>query len=296
MTGSNIKVHFAGSDGQENFHAALLAAQTHYRLYSCFKYIVNKTPDADFRLPASHVIRIEDQSNRHVIQDSGLFTLMFGARKGQTQTRETLTQWQDKLIAFVQQNGITATCVEIDCQKVLGVEDAWYFRERMRRLLKNRQINVFHFEDGKKGLDRLIEFSDYIALSIPELRIIKPKTFREDTRYLARYIKNRKPEIDIHLLGCTDIKMIAQNRFCTSADSTTWLAGVRFGYMDDGIQKAHVRYFRRDIYEERSRQVRENLRSRGVALTARGMEHVVNASICATICKQKYERAAGPQD
>ena len=262
----------------------------------CFKYIVNKTPDAGFRLTASHVIRIEDQSNRHVIQDSGLFTLMFGARKGQAQTRETLTQWQDKLIAFVQQNGITATCVEIDCQKVLEVEDAWYFRERMRRLLRNRQINVFHFEDGRRGLDRLIEFSDYIALSIPELRIIKPKTFREDTRYLAHYIKNRKPEIDIHLLGCTDMKIIAQNRFCTSADSTTWLAGVRFGYMDDGIQKAHVRYFRRDIYEERSRQVREILHSRGVALTAHGMEHVVNASICATICKQKYERAAGPQD
>ena len=71
-----------------------------------------------------------------------------------------------------------ATCVEIDCQKVLGVEDAWYFRERMRRRLKNPQINVFHFEDGRRGLDRLIDFSSYIALSIPELRIIKPKTFR----------------------------------------------------------------------------------------------------------------------
>ena len=35
-----------------------------------------------------------------------------------------------------------------------------------------------------RGLDSLIDFSDYIALSIPELRIIKPKTFREDTRYL----------------------------------------------------------------------------------------------------------------
>lgn len=203
---------------------------------------------------------------------------------------------QDKLIAFVQQNGLRATCVEIDCQKVLGVEDAWYFRERMRRLLKNRQINVFHFEDGRKGLDRLIEFSDYIALSIPELRIIKPKTFREDTRYLAHYIKDRKPEIDIHLLGCTDMKIIAQNRFCTSADSTTWLSGVRFGYMDDGLQKAHVRYFRRDIYAERSRRVQEILRGRGVILPERSIEHVTNASICATICKQKYERTAGPQD
>ena len=91
-----------------------------------------------------------------------------------------------------------------------------------------------------RGLDSLIDFSDYIALSIPELRIIKPKTFREDTRYLTHYIKNRKPEIDIHLLGCTDVKMIAQNSFCTSADSTSWLSGVKYGWFDDGNQKAHI--------------------------------------------------------
>lgn len=90
---SNIKVHFAGSDGEEIFYAALCAAKTRYRLYSCYKYIVNKSPDADFRLPANHVIKVQDRENRHVIQDSGLFTLMFGKGKNQRQTRETLTQW-----------------------------------------------------------------------------------------------------------------------------------------------------------------------------------------------------------
>ena len=44
---------------------------------------------------------MQDTVNRHVIQDSGLFTLMFGAGKGQAQTLESLTEWQDKLIAFV---------------------------------------------------------------------------------------------------------------------------------------------------------------------------------------------------
>ena len=33
---NNIKVHFAGSDGGEIFYAALLAAQTKYRLFSCY--------------------------------------------------------------------------------------------------------------------------------------------------------------------------------------------------------------------------------------------------------------------
>ena len=54
---NNIKVHFAGSDGGEIFYAALLAAQTKYRLFSCYKCILKCRPDDDFRLPADHVIR-----------------------------------------------------------------------------------------------------------------------------------------------------------------------------------------------------------------------------------------------
>ena len=46
---NNIKVHFAGSDGGEIFYAALLAAQTKYRLFSCYKYILKCRPDDDFR-------------------------------------------------------------------------------------------------------------------------------------------------------------------------------------------------------------------------------------------------------
>lgn len=239
---------------------------------------------------------MQDTVNRHVIQDSGLFTLMFGAGKGQTQTLESLTEWQDKLIAFVQQNNLRCTCVELDCQKVLGVREAWYFRERMKKLLDNPQINVFHFEDGMRGLDSMIDFSDYIALSIPELRIIKPKTFREDTRYLTHYIKNRKPEIDIHLLGCTDVKMIAQNSFCTSADSTSWLSGVKYGWFDDGNQKAHINQFRKDLIEQRLSAVRTITEGRGLELTDKTILYGARASLCATICKQKYTRAAGSQE
>lgn len=252
MFGDNIKVHFAGSDGQPIFYVALAAAETSYRLYSCYKFIVDAKIEDMKPLPDDHVLKLQVMNNKHVIQDSGLFTLMFGAKKGEKQTRESLTLWQDKLIHFVQKNKLNATCVEIDCQKVLGVEDAWFFRERMRRLLPNRQINVFHLEDGRKGLDRLIEFTDYIAISVPEFRIARPRTFRVDVKKLAFYIKNRKPEIDIHLLGCTDLKMLHDNRFCTSADSTTWLQGVKYGYARDQYRvKHHIRNFSDSLFKER---------------------------------------------
>lgn len=296
MFDKNLKVHFAGSDGEEIFYAALCAAKTNYRLYSCYKFILGKKPGDDFRLSPDSVIRCQDREQRHVIQDSGLFTLMFGAGKGTKQTRAGLIEWQDKLIAFVQQNELRATCVEIDCQKVLGVEEAWFFRERMRKLLKNPQINVFHYEDGHKGLDRLIEFSNYIAISVPEIRLVKPRTFREDVRYLTHYIKNKKPEIDIHLLGCTDQKMIEQNRYCTSADSTSWLQGVKYGHINDGVRMGHVNEFRQDLIEQRKAAVLEILQKRNVELRPKTLSYATNASLCATICKQKYARAAGSQE
>lgn len=84
----NVRVHFAGSDGEEIFYAALTAANTNYRLYSCYKYIFGKNVDDDFRLPENHVILDQARTNRHVIQDSGLFTLMFGAGKNQKHDKQ----------------------------------------------------------------------------------------------------------------------------------------------------------------------------------------------------------------
>ena len=207
MFDNNVKVHFAGSDGEEIFYAALKCADTKYRLYSCYKYIKGKNKEDDFTLPYDHVIRDQIRTNRHVIQDSGLFTLMFGAGKGEKQTLESLMDWQDKLCKFVLQNNLDCSVVEIDCQKVLGVEEAWYLRERMKKIIPNRIINVFHYEDGKEGLNRLIDFSEYIAISVPEIRIVKPRTYKQDVCSLTRYIKKRKPDIDIHLLGCTELDL-----------------------------------------------------------------------------------------
>lgn len=209
--GNNIKVHFAGSDGNEGAYAALRAANVKYRLYSCYRYIYKE--GGNLTLPQNHVIKAECKYNNHVIQDSGLFTLMFGAAKGKRLSLEYLINWQDRLIDFVEKNKLNCTCVEVDCQKVLGTEEAWYLRKRMKEKLPNKQINVFHYEDGKEGLDRLIDFSEYIAISVPELRIIKKKTYKQYVSILAKYIKDKKPNIDIHLLGCTENDLLKKTVF-----------------------------------------------------------------------------------
>ena len=294
--GNNVKIHFAGSDGSDVYHAALKIAGVNYRLYSCFPFIDGKRAEGDFFVPNSSIIKVQDREMAHVIQDSGLFTLMFGAGKGRRVDHDYLVDWQNKLIKFVLQNNLTCTCVEIDCQKLLGVDEAWWFRERMRDLLPNRQINVFHYEDGKDGFDRLIDFSDYIAISVPELRLVKPKTYKEMAVQLARHAKARKPDIDIHMLGCTEYAMLKDISFCTTADSTSWLSGVRYGYFTDGVNKGHISTFRQDRVDARARQINLWLSENGITKKESVVKTAANASLCATICKNRYSLLAGPQD
>lgn len=291
----NVKVHFAGAE--DLFSIPLDAAGVNYRLYSCYKYILNKNKDDDFRLPENTLVLEQIKTSRHVIQDSGLFTLMFGAGKNQKHDKQDLIDWQDKLVQFVLQNKLDVTVVEIDAQKILGAEETWFFRERMKKMLpNNRQINVFHFEDGKKGLDRIIDFSDYIAFSVPELRIVKPKTFKQDTYRLVQYAKNRKPEIDIHLLGCTDFQMLHDNKIVTSADSTSWLQGVKYGHINDGNIKAHINLFKNEIFEERKKDIVRIFDEKKIKITPKATSYYTNASICATICKKRYTKVAGDQN
>lgn len=294
--GDNVKIHFAGSDGDERFYAALRLAGVKYALYSCFRFIDKKTISDDFTLPEDHVIRVQDRMMNHVIQDSGLFTLMFGAGKGRKVDHDYLVEWQDKLIKFVTQNKLNATCVEIDCQKLLGSEEAWWFRKRMRDKLPNRQINVFHYEDGEEGFKKLIDFSDYIAISVPEIRIIKPKTYKRDAVNLAKFAKKRKPSIDIHMLGCTEYAMLPHIGFTTTADSTSWLAGVKYGYFNDGHKDAHINTFRKDIVNKRERELAQFMKERNVNITEKTMLYSTRASICATIAKQRYTELVGDQN
>lgn len=296
MFGDNIKVHFAGSDGELIFHAALQAAGVRYRLYSCFPFIDKRQPGESLELPPDHIIRVQDREMEHVIQDSGLFTLMFGAGKNRKVDHDYLIRWQDKLIAFVLENKLKCTCVEIDCQKLLGVEEAWWFRKRMKELLPNRQINVFHYEDGKAGFDRLIDFSDYIAISVPELRIVKPKSYKKAAVQLAKYAKSKKPDIDIHMLGCTEYSMLKDISFCTSADSTSWLSGVKYGYFSERKMKGHVNEFKDEIVKEREEAIKKIVYESGGDLKEKTIRYSANASICASIALHRYEMLAGAQD
>jgi len=286
----NIKIHFAGCEVMNQFYAVEKLG-INYSLYTAFPFLertvlnTKKSP-----LMPCHLKSLEYEipkyiasKSKHCIQDSGLFTLMFGSHKGQ-KDEKLMNSWYDGLTEFTLNNNNNATCVEVDCQKILGVEKAWEYRERLKKDIPNRIINVFHKEDGQKGLDRLIEFSDYIAISVPELRFLGQKN---SCIKIANYIKNKKPNIDIHLLGCTELKLLKHLSFCSSADSTSYIGGKKYGFIKgkhiDTIKTEEViTLVGKDIYNY-----------------IRKWNNEVNSNfLCLSIyfLNNQYNKYAGPQD
>lgn len=289
----NIKVHFAGSEVMNQF-LANEELGINYALYTAFPFVERmvfgkgKAPIMPLKWMQNPAIDIPThicRACKHVIQDSGLFTLMFGSQKSATKDEALVTRWYDNLVQFTLDHGQPVTCVEVDCQKVLGVEKAWEFRERMRRdLPNNRIINVFHLEDGMQGLDRLIEFSEYIAISVPELRFSGKVNW---VSKIAQHIKHRKPTIDIHLLGCTATNLLRENTFCTSCDSTTYVVPKRFGYLGGRhirniTTQSIIEYFGQEIFDK--------------MLEYNNEQNTRTLLLSTEYYRKEYIKACGPQD
>lgn len=294
--GQNVKVHFAGTENVD-FARILSHAGVKYFLFTVLAYIKDRfAPSWGSFSCAKNLYAYEElpKISKHSIMDSGLFTLMFGAARHLKPDEKFIRSYKDAIVEFVLDKKLdpSIACVECDCQKLLGTEIAWQLRTQMREQIPNTVINVFHFEDGKKGLDRMIEFSDYMAISVPELRIVKPASYKEDTYRLASYIKDKKPEIDLHLLGCTEVAMLKRIKFATSADSTTWQQINRYGY----IKGHHASTVKQEKYEEKVGDIRDILMGMNIEPTERRLRYYYNYWMAGTILRREYIKAAGDQD
>jgi len=210
-----MKVHFAG---HLPFQEPIKKAGVRYILDTFFE--IRKMS------PAKQIAHLQYMNNfKHSIVDSGLFTIMFGAKAGTEITEQFIIDWQNEYAQLVNKSGYRHSIVECDVQKVISPEFAWEMRKKFKKQVKNTIINTYHIEDGNP--DKLIEHADYIAVSIPELRIHCSKKERyRITKYIATKATAKGKRV--HLLGCTEKEMMKQFSFCFSCDSTSWLSGARY--------------------------------------------------------------------
>jgi hypothetical protein len=169
-----------------------------------------------------------------VVTDSGLFTMMFGAGKGKTYDLADLKAYAAAYLTYMKAHAPEAVVVEMDVHKVLGLAALAELRKLCGSMWPDeRCIYVWHIEEGEDGLRALVDRYPYVALSVPEFRIIARTTGKPLTSLLLSALRTirREPKggtVRVHLLGCTQ-RGLMLNPHYDSVDSTSWISGVRWG-------------------------------------------------------------------
>lgn len=226
----NMRVHLADTPPLQRLVTAQMAGHP-YRLFSYFYIAQMKNPE----------IVSELWDGESTIMDSGLFSFMFGSEQGKMpETLEAYDAYTRKYIQDLNDWKYKGWFVEADTHKLLGMPATFELRKLFKDY-EDRTIFVWHQPEGLDGLEKLALRYDYIAISIPELRMMtgngivgggSNKVPRMTNDLLKRIHavckrKGKKPP-KVHLLGCTVEKMM-QTTLAYSCDSTSWLSGVRFG-------------------------------------------------------------------
>lgn len=225
-----FRFHFAGLE-QVLWLPSVKTAGARNVLLSAYPLLCDKPafPILTPPVPKTDIPAVLAREFEHVILDSGIYTFMFGAEAGMYSTSDIIN-WTDRLIDFITQYvPPSISCVEVDCQKLCGPELAWELRKKMRdKLPRHTIINAIHLEDMPR-LGELVDFAQYVAISVPELRKsgLDPV---ESVHKLVCFIKNRRPGLPIHLLGCADGKILRPvcRQIC-SADAATWVVPLKLG-------------------------------------------------------------------
>jgi len=297
----NLKVHFAGLENLDFARVLVEASKVNYTLFTAFPFVCEMLNIKCMKMKTAtwKSIAYNDTQPLHTIMDSGIYSLCFGSHNELKKDKKLFDKWYEGLVTLVKETNYTGTVVEVDCQKVLGREVAWEYRKRIEKdLPNNRIINVFHLEDKMDGLDRLINYSNYIAISVPELRFNKKKGYVQS---LAKYIKKKKPSIDIHLLGCTENKLLKELNFCSSADSTSWLQVHRFGHLtyntggkNEKVKNSNIESSK--LISKYGRVIKPILESLEVEPTDKRLDYYCKYALACELLKNQYAIYAGDQN
>lgn len=185
-----------------------------------------------------------------MILDSGLFSFMFGSKRGEIpETYEAYRDFTLRYLDDVARLDWPGVIVEADVHKLLGMEALWKLRELFKPL-GDRVMYAWHVPEGIEGLRELARRYSYIALSVPELRIAFGGTHRRGTdaykraawALLAEARAACKVPPRIHLLGCT-VPELMETSLAWSCDSTSWMSGAIYNNPTWGFLHGELRKF-----------------------------------------------------
>mgnify|MGYP006954666626 CR=1 FL=1 len=164
--------------------------------------------------------------------DSGAFSFMQGTRQ---LTRAAFIAYIDKYIAYINENGIEHF-FEMDIDVLLGYRKVLELRKYINSETGKKCIPVWHRYEFEKMCDE----HDYVALGGLALKTISSREYHVLPKLIA---EAHRRKAKIHGLGFTSMKWLPMCHF-DSVDSTAWLSGCKFGFLDKFNGRSIVRIHR----------------------------------------------------
>ena len=157
---------------------------------------------------------------RNFMLDSGAFTFKRKSTKS--------IDWVDytkKYADFINKNNVEKF-FELDIDSVVGLEDVEKYRKLLESLTGRKSIPVWHKSRGKKYFEKMCKEYNYVSVGGIVGRATSDASMIEALPYFSKIAHENGAMI--HGLGCSGIEKVL-NSGLDSSDSSSWLAGVRFG-------------------------------------------------------------------
>lgn len=238
-----MRIHLAGCEDFKFVNA--VAFTGHPFALSSHYYLSNHRTEKQ-----QQVVETFNRAKVEVIIDSGIFTMMFGAGKGKKYELSWMIDYAHKYIEMARGYGFERfVLVECDVHKILGMDAVFQLREIFEKS-GLEAVYVWHREEGMEGLKRLANRYRYIALGCPELRFLfkgRDQNYKQAVWDLLARINDATQGTalpKVHLLGNTVMETM-ETHLAYSCDSTSWIAGVKFGrcpvFSNGRLSGAHIR-------------------------------------------------------
>lgn len=176
------------------------------------------------RMASYHYMNAWDEARIHMFKDFMLDSGAFSFTRNAILSKDW-DRYVDEYGDFVKANRV-GLFYELDIDNVVGVPEVLRLRKRLEKRVGRRCIPVWHHGRGKNGwLDLCAEY-EYVAIG----GIAKGD---ERTERWFRWFTNaaRERNCKVHGLGYTRLNdKVAYSGF-DSIDSTSWLAGNRYGFV-----------------------------------------------------------------
>lgn len=162
---------------------------------------------------------------KEFLLDSGAYTFFFSKKTQKVNWEEYVDRYAD----FINRNNVKHF-FELDIDKLIGYENVLILRRKLEHKTGKQCIPVWHTNRGKQEYEKMCQEYNYVAIGgLVGGGGASSEYAKKYWNYFPYFINTaHKNETKIHGLGFTSPEGLQKYDF-DSVDSTSWLAGNRFG-------------------------------------------------------------------